>query len=103
MDKKILYKNALHKWGIKLQLEILVEECIELSYATLKFIRHGNLHDILIVGIFDDVLLERIFDEIADVEIMIEQFKQMFGESRIEQIKEQKLIRLKDLIEQNGL
>ncbi len=64
-DEEKVKKIADH-YGIKNQLRQLAEECSELSVEALHYIREGK-------GI------ERIFEEIADVLIMIQQIIYLIG------------------------
>jgi NTP pyrophosphatase (non-canonical NTP hydrolase) len=91
-QRKKLYQIALEKWGHKAQIEMAMEESIELSLAVRKYLR--NATD------------ERMFDlagEIADVEIMIEQLKEIFDylPKLVDERKESKLIRLEDRLNEN--
>ena len=91
-EKNVLYVQALHLWGIKMQLLILIEECAELSHACSKKIR-----DI-------EAPISKIAEEIADVEIMCEQIKVIWSlRHRVGKMKEDKLRRLKQLIEIGGI
>lgn len=88
MNKEELFKKALDKWGAKAQLEMLQEEATELALATRKLIRNNDTKAYL-----------DIISEIADVEIMIEQFHFIHDQtSRIEvqSQKDYKLNRLKE-------
>ena len=72
MDLKIreeAYKKAIHKWGAKAQLEMAQEEATELALAVRKHIRKN-----------DDVSFSNLVEEIADVEIMIEQIVMMHND-----------------------
>lgn len=74
-----LYKTAIQVWGKESQMNMLVEECAELIQSVNKYRRKGS---------------ENILEEIADVEIMIEQAKIILGEELtkiIEIHKENKL------------
>jgi len=62
-----LYKKALKKWGAELQIKVAIEECSELIKELAKFGRVVN-----------GSTIEKISEEIADVEIMLEQLKFMF-------------------------
>lgn len=81
-----LYARALETWGELAQVEMLMEESIELALATRKFIRNKN-----------DITFKKLAEEVADVEIMIEQTKLMFPSLEIltPNIKDSKLARLK--------
>jgi hypothetical protein len=67
MDKKELYEQALMLWGEKLQVGMAIEECSELIVELSKYLRFGlsSAH-------------YGVIEEIADVEIMIEQLKHIF-------------------------
>ena len=83
MTKNELYQKAFKKWG-DLQLVVAIEEMSELQKELCKALR-GN-HN-----------LSEIVEEVADVEIMLEQIKQIFrlGIS-VEAVKENKLKRLEE-------
>lgn len=91
MNKEELYKKAIKKWGCQTQVEMLKEECAELIVALCKYGRFTN----------GTTLLD-IAEEIADVEIMIEQFKAMYPytavQKQVSRFKEQKLQRLNELL-----
>lgn len=87
MDKESVYKQAIDKWGLKSQSIMLMEECAELIQAVSKLHRTGNPN--------------KIYEEIADVEIMIEQIKTFYGdvaEKEIEKHHKNKIERLEGLI-----
>ena len=79
-------KEALKRWGSNLQIDMMIEESAELTKALLKFRRNG--------GSIPDYVLE----EIADVSLMIEQMKILFGISAVEQFEIQKLERLEQML-----
>ena len=95
-SRDILYKRALDKWGGEAQLNMLEEECIELALATRHFQRRRE-------GSF-----LKLMDEMADVEIMIEQIKMvlLLGTDKyvFRTAKRKKLKRLKERLdnEKNG-
>lgn len=64
IDKE-LYKKCIEKWGLPSQLLMLVEECTELSTATLHLLRKNK-------G-FHGKKINHLAEEIADVELMINQ------------------------------
>lgn len=59
-----IYKKAFDMWGLKSQLVKLAEECSELSAGVCKYVIKDN-----------DKVFANVIEEIADVEIMIEQVK----------------------------
>lgn len=82
MDERELYKQALDKWGAEAQICMVFEEMAELQKELCKALR-GKENRI------------EIAEEIADVEIMLEQMKLLFGiEEGVERHKTLKLQRL---------
>lgn len=96
MNSKKLYKKAVDKWGKPVQMCQAVEECAELIVALTKKGRYNN-----------GSTVDEILEEMADVEIMIEQLKYIFNYdfqltppySKFHAIKKQKLMRLKKRLE----
>jgi len=62
--RRELYEKALEKWGADSQVDMLIEEMAELTQVLLHIRRENR-----------DVTVEELSDEIADVEIMLEQVK----------------------------
>ena len=65
-DRKKVYQAALNKWGVDLQTMMAVEEMSELTKEICK-IKRGKMD------------LDAIADEIADVTIMLEQLREIYG------------------------
>lgn len=84
-SKEKLYKQAISKWGLNSQLTIAIEECSELIQAISKFWRDGEV--------------DNLREEIADVSIMIEQLALYFGKDEVDEIKDWKLKRLQERLE----
>jgi len=85
-EDKELYKNALNIFGVVQQMVVTMEEMSELTKELSKFIRNKG-----------DVT--HICEEIADVEVMLEQMKLLFDiEDFVESFKRCKKERLKALI-----
>lgn len=76
-----IYELAIKKWGKDLQIAIAIEEMAELTKELVKCWRKKE-HNVL--------------EELADVEIMINQLKIIFGDTRI--MRDQKLIRLAKML-----
>ena len=77
MNKKELYKLAIDTWGSEAQINQGIEEMAELIQAINKFRRKLCTETITHVA-----------EEIADVEIMLEQYKMIFyQESLVKEIK----------------
>ena len=92
-EKKRLYREAIKKWGVNSQLFMLIEESAELIQASNKVIRNGTE---------DKQSIENLANELADVEIMIEQFKEGLNwtglKEKVEFVKYCKLLKLKKLV-----
>ena len=65
-DRKKVYQAALRKWGVDLQTMMAVEEMTELTKEICK-IKRGKMD------------LDALADEIADVTIMLEQLREIYG------------------------
>ena len=81
MEKKEIYARALKKYGVAQQRLMLIEEIGELLNAFAKLPRAR-------------AEVEDVIEELADVSIMVEQMALLYGWSRFESIREQKLQRL---------
>lgn len=75
-----ILKKAINKWGKHAQLLMVLEEMSELQKEILKHVNRGKDN------------LDEIIDETADVEIMLEQLKYIFGIH--EQVKERIPVKL---------
>lgn len=64
--RKKVYQAALNKWGVDLQTMMAVEEMSELTKEICK-IKRGKID------------LDALADEIADVTIMLEQLREIYG------------------------
>lgn len=89
-----IYQKALDKFGIGSQTLMLAEECSELVKAASKACRYFSKLEPGDSTAF--TLVQNITEEIADVEIMMEQIKQNYFISNldVERWKEQKIRRL---------
>ena len=65
-ERKKVYQAALRKWGVDLQTMMAVEEMSELTKEICK-IKRGKMD------------LDALADEIADVTIMLEQLREIYG------------------------
>ena len=85
-----IFRSAIDTYGEVMQITVAFEEMSELQKELCKHIR----------GIGSQ---ENIAEEIADVEIMLEQMKMIFNcETAVLQVRDEKVNRLKERIEQNG-
>ena len=89
-----LYQKAIEKWGAVSQIEMLNEESIELALAVRKFLRNNKNSE------YEFTNATNLIEEIADVEIMIEQLCYIFTNFReqIQEVKDFKLQRLEKRI-----
>lgn len=88
-----IYKKAIKKFGSYKQTLKTIEELSELIQAIITF----NISECINVDIDDEMYF--IYEEIADVEIMLEQLKLIFDcYDTVNTIKKQKLERLEKLI-----
>ena len=78
--KRNIYRKVVDKFGRDGQLRMLQEECSELAVAVSHFIRGRDQLELI--------------EEIADVEIMLEQVRTFFDGGRIDAIKDDKIQRL---------
>ncbi|MCB7134790.1 hypothetical protein LE270_22525 [Salmonella enterica subsp. enterica serovar Hillegersberg] len=84
--KELIYRTALRKWGPEKQLAKLAEEAAELSAAAARSL----------TGCGGETALA---EEMADVEIMLEQFRQNGMDKLIDFWKAKKLARLAERLE----
>ena len=91
MDKKDLFDKARSKYGIDAQVQMCIEEMSELTKELCKWFR-------------DKGDINHISEEIADVEIMLEQMKQFFNlQDDVERYKTFKLGRLEERLKEDGI
>ena len=69
-ERKRVYETAVDRWGIKPQLLMVLEEMSELQKEICKCFRGANN-------------LEAIAEETADVTIMLEQIRLIFGSNEM--------------------
>jgi hypothetical protein len=76
-----IYTDAVNTFGVRNQVSKAVEELMELGHALVRTLQHEP---------------SNVLEEMADVEIMLEQLKRIFGDT--EQMKDMKLFRLQSKI-----
>jgi len=91
MDNQQVLLDAIHKYGRDIQIEIAIEEMAELIKALQKIKRGDPNNTTQWLN-----LLHNICEEVADVEIMIEQLKLIYPTSIIMDFKTAKIDRLKE-------
>lgn len=88
IDRRNVYQQAIERWGIDSQVNQLIEECAELIVA----LNHARRVS------WDGAPADHVVEELADVEIMLEQMRMIFDADRIDQVKLQKVLRLRNRI-----
>ncbi|AIY81268.1 hypothetical protein U728_1686 [Clostridium botulinum 202F] len=81
-----VYKKAITEYGEYGQLDVVIEEMAELTQAISKF-KRGKNHN--------------VEEEVADVEIMLEQMRLIFDSNKIEGIKREKILRLEKRLKED--
>lgn len=89
MDKDL--RNIAEHYGLRVQMRQLIEEMAELTQVICKAERYDL-----------DTVREHLVEEVADVEVVLEQVDYLLGDSRINQIKAEKIARQKRRIEDAG-
>jgi len=91
-----LYESAIAQWGKYAQMDMILEEsselilaCGELIHSMMKLSRAKSEKQ-------TNMVTMQICNEIADLEIMLEQAHLIFDDELINEIKERKLERLKE-------
>lgn len=93
MSDSMLFRKAVLKFGMRSQILMAIEEMSELTKALLKFLRnvdfnHGD----------GNAILDNIYEEHADVTIMLKQLEAVFGKN--DKMMENKLAHLKMIVEE---
>ena len=95
MTEKDLFAEAVRQWGVDAQVSMAIEEMAELTKALCKMKRQdyrwGNVGQLRSNW-------ESLAEEVADVELMLDQIKYMFEIHSTIEYKEQKLERLTQLL-----
>ena len=78
-----IYKAAIKKYGVMSQVEMAIEECSELIQAIQKTKRSNTI-----------INNNHVCEELADVEIMIEQLRGIYDPVLIDRYKAEKIERL---------
>lgn len=89
MDKDL--RNIAEHYGLRIQMRQLIEEMAELTQVICKAERYDL-----------DTVREHLVEEVADVEVVLEQVIYLLGDNRIEQIRAEKIARQKRRIEDAG-
>lgn len=84
-------KSIIEEIGVPAMLEQLAEECCELSQAALKMSRRMRGENPTLKTEME--CLDSLTEEIADVELCIDELWNMIDETRVESVKDQKRVR----------
>lgn len=84
-------KQIAEHYGLRCQMRQLIEEMAELTQVICKSERYDL-----------DTVREHLVEEVADVEVVLEQVDYLLGDSRINQVKAEKIERQKRRIEDAG-
>ena len=84
-EQKGIMLQALSRYGVDAQDDIAIEEMSELTKAIIKNRRYRNF-----------VTLENLYEELADVSIMLEQIMMSLDKDRVQVYINQKLERLNE-------
>ena len=86
-ERKRVYEEAIDRWGIPAQIQMVIEEMSELTKELCKNFRGANN-------------LDKIADECADVTIMLEQLRLIFNlNEEVCRHMDQKVVRLKERLQ----
>lgn len=90
IERHELYNQAIKQWGNNSQMDMCIEECAELIQAISKMKRPNRMAG---------QALKNLCEEIADVEIMLEQIRLIVHkDGLIDNIKDEKLEKLQKLL-----
>jgi NTP pyrophosphatase (non-canonical NTP hydrolase) len=84
-EQKNIMQNAVRKYGVDAQDDIAIEEMSELTKAIIKNRRYKTF-----------ATLENLYEELADVYIMLEQIMMSLDKDRVESYVNSKLERLNE-------
>ena len=87
-DDERIMQQAIETYGVQAQCDVAIEEMAELTKAITKIRRVANDYE------KTQPALENLLEEIADVDIMVEQMKIMWGQKQVEEYRKKKLERL---------
>lgn len=89
MNNRDVYINAINAYGTEEQVRMIYEEMCELGVALSKYHRDPGVETV-----------RDVREEIADVQIMLEQAKEMFGRAEVEWFLQEKTERLRKRVEE---
>ena len=87
-DDDRIMRQAIETYGTQAQCDVAIEEMAELTKAIMKIRRVANDYE------KTPAALDNLLEEIADVDIMVDQLKIMWGPKQVEEYRRKKLERL---------
>lgn len=91
-EQKNIMQNAVRKYGVDAQDDIAIEEMSELTKAIIKNRRYKTF-----------ATLESIYEELADVYIMLEQIMMSLDKDRVQSYVNSKLERLEQRLNERNI
>jgi len=89
MTRGEILQSAIDKWGADAQMGMVIEECAELTQAISKIKRGEDAWD-------------NFAEELADVQITLDQMRLIVGSGAVDDWEERKLSRLERRLEELG-
>jgi NTP pyrophosphatase (non-canonical NTP hydrolase) len=89
LTRRDIYQQAIDEWGFDSQVDMLIEEAAELIVA----VNHARR------ACWAAPLRDQVIEELADVEIMLEQMRMAFGPDEVDRVKLRKVLRLKERLQ----
>lgn len=87
-DDERIMRQAIETYGVQAQCDVAIEEMAELTKAIVKIRRVADDYG------KTQAALDNLLEEIADVDIMVDQMKIMWGPKQVEEYRRRKLERL---------
>lgn len=87
-DDERIMQQAIETYGVQAQCDVAIEEMAELTKAIVKIRRVADDYE------KTQAALDNLLEEIADVDIMVDQLKIMWGPKQVEEYRRKKLARL---------
>lgn len=92
-DDERIMQQAIEIYGVQARCDVAIEEMAELTKAIMKIRRVADDYG------KTQAALDNLLEEIADVDIMVEQMKIMWGQKQVEEYRRRKLERLAKRLE----
>jgi len=98
LKSKEIFAECVKKWGVDSQVAMCIEEMAELTQALCKMKRHNYTW----TSTDSDGRWANLAEEVADVELMLDQVKYMFEIYRTDYRKRKKLAKLQELLKERS-